>query len=80
MSFTIEEYITQNALGVDIHDSGATKLVAAHLRKIGYESRRVRKDGRARTVWMKSAREADMAKLEAKLAELEVKAKKEMKK
>lgn len=63
--FTMSDYIKENGLGVNLHDAGATKQIAKHLRKNGYRSYRGRLDGKVRYLWTKKpiARENLAAKL-----------------
>lgn len=70
--FTIAEYIQENNLDVELRDSFALKMVAAHLRGLGYSSKRTR-DGTGKTVimWTKSSRKQKLAELAAKLNRLE---------
>jgi hypothetical protein len=73
MSFTIFEYIQQQKLDVDPRDTAVMKVVAAHLRELGYQPQRVRRslgDGKMKSeqVWVKNDRKEMLADLEAKLA------------
>lgn len=73
--FTIAQYIEMNKLEVDPRDAGSTKLIAAHLRGLGYSARRVRGEGKSMTMWSKSDKVEEKEKLLGKLQALEVAAK-----
>ena len=51
--FTTVEYVKAHGLQVNMKDSGATRIVAAHLRKKGYVEKRKRYKGRIAKVWSK---------------------------
>jgi vacuolar-type H+-ATPase subunit I/STV1 len=71
VSFTIQEYIEQNKLGVDHRDSAVAKKIAAHLRNLGYHQIRVRKkEGEvtvSQTVWVEDDRKQMLDELQQKL-------------
>lgn len=78
VGFTIAEYIQKENLGVDPRDTAVTRMVAAHLKQMGYISKRVRQsigDGKykAQIVWSKDNRKEMLSELEQKLAAIKKK-------
>lgn len=63
--FTMAEYIRENKLGVSLHDSGSTRMIAEHLINKGYVKKRVRIEGHFRNVWTKKV--TDRTDLKRKL-------------
>lgn len=71
-TFSLKEYAAAHDLDVMDHDTTAIKMVADHLRALGYEQRRIRQGGtKAQYVWQKSDRKKELATLAEKLAEIE---------
>lgn len=69
--FTMKQYADAYGLTLREHDTPAQKLIADHLRSLGYEQRRIRKGGvKAEYVWQKSDRKKELANLSAQLAEI----------
>lgn len=71
MRTTIEQFIKDHNLDVDIKDSAATKLIAAKLRSSGYKRLKVYVEGKQVVVWDKG-RDEKMEKLKSKLASLKL--------
>jgi hypothetical protein len=72
MSFTTKEYIVNNNLHVEDGDTKAYRLIAEHLRRLGFEQRRRFRQGQEYRVWEPtSTREQYLQKLDQQLQELE---------
>lgn len=71
--FTMVEYIEKNQLGINPRDTKGLKMVAAHLRKLGYEQTRSRVDGKQKIIWMRKNRAVELEALSSKLEALEKK-------
>ena len=67
MSFTMQEYCEKNGIAISLADPQATRIVAAHLKKLGYV--KVKRQGRA--VYMKEGETPDYSELKAKLEVIE---------
>lgn len=65
-TFTITEYIKMHKLDVSPKDSGATRLIAAHLRSKGYVRKKVRRNGVSEWVWT-NQKDTHLDKLKEKL-------------
>lgn len=73
--FTTKEYIVLNNLAVQDGDTKAYRMVAEHLRRMGYEIRRRYREGHEVRVWEPvDVREQYLGQLEAILHDIEVKA------
>lgn len=71
-TFTTAEYVAKHDLNVDMRDSFAVKMIAKHLKALGYKPRRTRDgQGKSVTVWTKTDREKQLLALQAKLNRLE---------
>lgn len=70
-AYTMKEYIEKNKLDVDVEDSFATKMIAKHLRSLGFEQRTVREGLINVKKWVKDNRKTKMVELAQKLARLE---------
>lgn len=72
MSFTTKEYILNNNLQVAEDDTKAYRMIADHLRRMGYELRRKRVGGVELRVWEPvDEREDYLRRLEKRLEEIE---------
>lgn len=72
MSFTTKEYIFNNNLQVEESDTKAYRMVAEHLRRMGYEMRRRMRSGVEVRVWEPvDVREQYLSSLENRLMEIE---------
>lgn len=72
MSFTTKEYILNNLLSIEDGDTKAYRMVAEHLRRMGYEQRRRFRQGLEVRVWEPvDKREQYLTQLESKLMEIE---------
>lgn len=71
MSFTIVEYAQQKGLDLDPKDTKAMKMIAEHLRKLGYEPQRTRKGGKSSVVWVRGDRSQKRQALALQLQDLE---------
>lgn len=66
-AFTMSEYAERNGFELDLHDAAATRAVAAHLRKLGYERIRAKRGGRQVPAYRKPTGLADtLAAIEKK--------------
>lgn len=64
------EYAEAHKLELNLHDAGATRLLAAHLRKKGYVPRRRRWKGKIAFVWSKTDAKYSREKLKQQLEKL----------
>lgn len=51
--YTMAEFIEEFKLGVSVHDAGATRMIAARLKKLGFKPIRRRYGGKVHIVWEK---------------------------
>lgn len=73
-AYTMSEYIAKMGLKVDPQDTFATKLIAKHLRSLGFEQRKVRmEDGSVVHKWVRDGRKEMLSGLVEKLKEIEQK-------
>lgn len=71
MSFTMEEYCKQHGLEWNPKDTAKLKLVAGHLRKLGYHRQRVRNGTNSWYVWTKNDRKVELDAFSKQLEALE---------
>lgn len=71
--FTMQEFITEHKLGVSSRDPQAAQRIGAYLRKRGFSSRTITKDGKRSRMWSKDwPTEVNYADLETKLENLDL--------
>lgn len=73
--FTIEQYIKDNKLDVNPKDVGATRLVAEHLKRLGFRMRRIRSSEAgvrvSTNMWARDDRKEELDALKEKLGAIE---------
>ncbi len=69
-TFTMEEFISEHKLGVDIGNPQATKLVAKKLRELGFRQDRRMHAGKRQVVWTNEPN--TLEDLKSKLASLKL--------